>query len=79
VYPEKPVIGLEFLGCIEVAVDAAKPMDFPPQVDMLPKKWMQNLKKIMQFGSFTSYMLANFSLSSTRMHGDNACRHRDSI
>jgi hypothetical protein len=40
VYPEKPIIGLEFLGCIEVVVDAAKPMDFPPQVDMLPKKWM---------------------------------------
>jgi hypothetical protein len=40
VYPEKPIIGLEFLGCIEVVVDAAKSMDFPPQVDMLPKKWM---------------------------------------
>jgi hypothetical protein len=64
--PDKPVIGLELVGCIEIVTGETE------LVDLQPEKWVQNLKRTMQSGFFNSHISVNLSLRSACTHGEVA-------
>jgi len=64
--PDKPVIGLELVGCIEIVTGETE------LVDLQPEKWVQNLKRTMQSGFFNSHIPVD-----PDQHGTIEQRHRD--